>query len=167
MKRILVVYSIHILVAVAALALSYAHGGRPFWSMAIVFGGALWYYAHQRGAQGFETILFFGFAIAAAAGFWVGLSPYAMLVAMVAALGAWDLDHFAQRLRLVERVDLDTGLGSNHLRRLLFIEVLGLFTGLAGITSNFQLTFWTQLLLVVLAVFGLSRLVIFIKKELQ
>lgn len=167
MKRIQAIYSIHILIAVAALALSYAQGGWPHWSMAVVLGGAMWYTAHQRGAQGFETILFFGFAIAAAAGFWVGLSPYALLVALVASLGAWDLDHFSQRLRLVERVVLDTGLGNNHLRRLFLIESLGLMTGLVGLTSNFQLTFWTQLLLLVLAVFGLSRLVIFIKKELR
>ena len=167
MRRIQLFFTIHLLTAVAALALSYALGGRLQWAFGAILVGGLWYTAQFRGAQGIETILFFVFALAAAAGFWIGLPPVGMLLALVATLGAWDLDHFSQRLRLVERVVLDTGLGNNHLRRLLLIELLGLLAGLAGLTSSLYLTFWMQLLLVILAVYGISRLILFIKNELK
>jgi hypothetical protein len=167
MKRVQLFFTIHLLIAVTALAIGYALGGRLAWAFGVVFVGGLWYTAQFRGAQGIETIIFFAFALAAAAGFWIGLPPIAMLLTMVAALGAWDLDHFSQRLRLVERVVMDNGLDNNHLRRLLLIELLGLMAGLAGLTSDLRLTFWNQVLLVILAVFGISRLVLYIKAELK
>jgi hypothetical protein len=167
MKQVQVYFAGHLLVSVAALAIGYAMAEKINWAFIFVFFGGFWYYAHVRGTQGIETMLFFGFTLAAAAGFWFGMPPAAMLVGLVAALGAWDLDHFGQRLRLVKRVEMDSGLGGNHLRRLGLIELLGLLAGMAGLTSSLQLTFWVQLLLVVLAIYGISRLVILVKNNLN
>jgi len=166
MKLIQTFFTVHLLTAVAALAIGYAVGGYINWAFVIILFGGLWYFAHLRGAQGLETLLFFGYALAAAVGFWVQLAPLAMLVAMVAALGAWDLDHFSQRVRLVERAELTSGLNRNHLRRLAIIEGLGLLAGLAALTSSLQIPFWTELLLVILAVYGISRMVIVVKNTL-
>jgi hypothetical protein len=167
MKQIHAFFAAHLLVMVAALAIGYAVGGHINWAFVFVGFGALWYFAYLRGAQGIETILFFGFALAAAVGFWLQLAPIAMLVALVCALGAWDLDHFFQRLRLVQRVEMTSGLGRSHLRRLGLIELLGFLAGLAGLTSNLYMPFWAELVLVLLAVIGISRLVIVVKNTLE
>ena len=167
MKTINLLFSAHLLTAIAALAISLALGGALEAALVVVFFGGLWFFSQQQGMGGWGTILLFLFGLACGIGFWMDLTPGLLLLAIVATLGAWDLDQFSQRLRSVERVDLDSGLGKNHLRRLFLIESLGLLAGAAGLTARLQITFWAAVLLVILALVGISRLVIFIKKELE
>jgi hypothetical protein len=167
MKNINLIFSAHLLTAVGALAISFAQGGFLEAALVAVFFGGLWFFSQQQGMGGWGTILLFLFGVTCGVGFWMSLTPVLLLVTIVATLGAWDLDQFSQRLRSVERVDLDSGLGKNHLKRLFAIEALGLLAGLAGLTARIQITFWAAVLLVILALFGISRLVIFIKKELE
>jgi hypothetical protein len=156
----------HMLIGVAALAIGYAVAGLLLVSLVIVFFGAMWFAAQQRNGVGLEGILFTLFVLAAGIGFWLGAPGWLMLLATVAALGSWDLDHFLQRLSVVERVEFETGLGREHLRRLGMVEGLGLLAGLLALTSRMFIPFWWEILLVLLAVIGIRLVVRFVRKQM-
>jgi hypothetical protein len=156
----------HMLVAVMALAIGYALANLLVVSLLIVFFGACWFFVQQRHGIGFESFLLYLFVIGAAVGVWFGIPAWLALVAAVATLGAWDLDHFLQRLNAVERVDFETGLGREHLRRLGMVEGLGFLTGLLALTSHLKVPFWWEVLLVLLAMVGIRQLILFVRKQM-
>jgi hypothetical protein len=78
-----------------------------------------------------------------------------MLAGVVAALAAWDLDHFAQRLRGAGRVVGEAELVQAHMLRLLPIVLIGLLLGAVGLGLQIELRFGWALLLGALAVLGL------------
>jgi hypothetical protein len=155
------------LVAVAALAIGYALAGLLFVSMIIVLLGAMWFSAQQRKSTGLEGFLLTVFLLAGGFGFWVGVPAWMSLIATVATLGAWDLDHFLQRLSTVERVEFDTGLGREHIRRLAVVQGLGLLLGLLALTIHMKISFWWEALLVLLAVIGIRQLIRFVRKQME
>lgn len=165
MKVIQAFFVVHLLLAVAALSIGFALGGSAFAAMLIVFFGGFWYFASERGIYGPETFILFGYILAAASGFWTGKQPEVMLLSVVAALGAWDLDHFLKRLRMVKRVELATGLGRDHLRRLILVEMIGGVVGLAALYTRLQLGFWLAAGLALVAVIVLSRIVALLREE--
>ncbi len=155
------------LVAVAALAIGYAVQGLLGAALVIVFFGAVWAAMQQRGASGLEGLLLYGFALAAAISLWLGVPGWAALLSLVATLGAWDLDHFLQRLRSVERVAFESGLGREHLRRLVLVEALGYVTGLLALTTRVSISFWWVVLLGILLVISISRIIAFVRKQAE
>ena len=88
-----------------------------------------------------------------------------LLTGVVFSIGAWDLDHFLQRLNRADRVELVSGLGREHLRRLLLVEAVGLLIGLAALNFQTRVGFWFEALLVFLVVIGISRIVARVRKE--
>lgn len=158
----------HMLVAVAALAIGLATSetGSFLCSLLLVLLGVGWFANQQRGAVGGEGVLLFLFVLAAAIGFWLGAPSWVMLLGLVASLGAWDLDHFLQRLSRADRIELESGLGRDHLRRLMLVEVIGFTVGMVGLTFQTLITFWWEVLLVLLVVIGLSRIVARVRKEI-
>lgn len=166
MNLILRIFWAQMLVGVAALAVGYAAAGHIFVSLIFVFLGSVWFTSQQQKGSGLEGILLTLFFMAGGIGFWLGAPGGLMLVAGVATLGAWDLDHFLQRLSIVERVDYDTGLGREHLRRLGMVEGLGLLAGLLALTSRITLSFWWEVLLALLAVLGIRAVIRFVRKQM-
>jgi hypothetical protein len=122
--------------------------------------------AQQRNGSGLEGVLLYLFFIAGAVGLWVGIPGWFSLIAAVATLGAWDLDHFLQRLNAVERVEFESGLGREHLRRLGMVEGLGLLVGLLALTSHLTISFWWEALLLLLAIIGIRQLILFVRKQM-
>ncbi len=157
----------HMLVAVAALAIGLAASETApvVCSLVIVILGLVWYSSQQRRTSGSEGLFLFLFIFSSALGIWFGSPAWLMLIGAVSSIGAWDLDHFVQRLGQVDYVDLESGLGREHLRRLFLVEVVGLLVGLAALTIRAQISFWWEALLVMLVVIGLSRIVARVRKE--
>ncbi len=161
------VFWVQMLAAVASLAVGYAVAGKLIGSLIIVLLGAMWFSAQQRRGSGLEGVFLVIFLLAGGAGFWLGVPGWIALIATVATLGAWDLDHFLQRLNVVERVEFDTGLGREHFRRLAVVQGLGLFIGLLALFVHLRIAFWWEALLVLLAVIGIRQLVHFVRKQME
>ncbi len=155
------------LVAVASLAIGLAASETAplVCSLLLVMLGLVWFTTQQRRAPGFEGLLLFFFIFSAGLGFWLGSPAWLMLLGVVFSIGAWDLDHFLQRLGQVEHVELKSGLGCEHLRRLFLVEAAGLLIGLIALTLQARISFWWEALLVLLVVIGLSRIVARVRKE--
>lgn len=157
----------HMLAAVAALSIGYASRGLGMCSLGLVLLGAVWLATQQRKTYGFEGLMLFAFVLSAGVGFYFNVPAWLMLVAVIASLGAWDLYHFLMRLNRAERVEFNSGLGREHLRRLVLVELAGLVAGLATLTFQLQLGFWWDALFVFLVVVGLSMLIRRIRKETE
>jgi len=107
-----------------------------------------------------------GFAGLAAVGLLLGVGAGWMLLAVIAALCAWDLEHFygvlshpayaasAARRRKAEKA---------HLGRLLAVLAVGLLLGALGLIAPARLTFLPALLLSLLALLGLSWILSFFR----
>jgi hypothetical protein len=92
-----------------------------------------------------------------------------MLSGVVAALAAWDLNPFVQRLRSVDGVGAQAerrqGLERSHLRRLLLVCSLGSALAVVALGSRVKLGFGAAFWLGLLAVLGLSRAIGFLRSE--
>ncbi len=107
-----------------------------------------------------------GFAGLAAAGLLLGVEAGWMLLAVVAALAAWDLEHLYERLSHPAYAGSQAGRGAVervHLGRLLAVLAVGLLLGALGLLAPARLTFLPALLLSLLALLGLSWVVSFFR----
>jgi hypothetical protein len=146
------------------LAVGYALGGAWPGTLLILALGFLWLLDQWRGGGKVASVALVFFVGAAAVGLWLDLGDVWMLLGVVAALSAWDLDRFAQRQRNVGRVENVQQLERRHLRRLLIVDGLGLLLAAAG-GLKIKVSFGAALLLALLAVLGLSRAVGFLRRE--
>lgn len=159
------VLTISTVLATAALAAGYSLSGG--WLEALLVGalGTFWLLGQRRG-WGWVTSMALALLVGAASiGPWLGVGPGWMLVGIVAALSAWDLDHFTRRLRNVERVENAQNLERRHLQRLLIVDTLGLLLGAVALSIRAQFGFGTAFLLGLLAILALSRVIRAIRQE--
>jgi hypothetical protein len=100
----------------------------------------------------------------AAAGFYLELQPAWLVGAALSALAAWDLEYFSRRLHKAGLVIDQAGLIKAHLLRLVWVGLLGLT--LFGISNiiQFQFSFGLAVVLALLAVFGLSQGIAYLRQ---
>jgi len=149
--------AISIVFAALLPASGYALGGRWIGAAACVALGGLWLAGLRRGSNGIEGLGLVGFVAIAAVGVWLDLAAPLLLVGAVAALVAWDLDRFAQRLLSAGHVEAAPVLVRAHLKWLLIVAGLGLLLGLLAGGIQVPLSFGWVLGLGALAIVGLSR----------
>ncbi len=107
-----------------------------------------------------------GFTGLAVVGLRLGLGAGWMLLAVVAALCAWDLEHLEERLSHPIYAGSEAArhaMQKEHARRLLAVAALGLGLGAAGLVAQARITFLLALLLSLLALLGLSWVVSFFR----
>jgi hypothetical protein len=151
--------------ATCALVAGYAIGGYWIWILPILGLAALWLLGQRRGLKwvaSVELLHFVGFAVI---GIWQGLSYGLMLLGLIAALAAWDMDSFQQRMEDVKRVDRREDMERKYLRRLLVIEASGALLAFTAVSLTVTYSFGSALLLGLFAVIGLSRTIRFLRRE--
>lgn len=147
-------------VAAGALGLSHGLAGRWVEVTAVVALALLWLVGRRCGWGWRADLGLVGFTVAAAPGLGRKPDDIWMLVGAVAALCAWDLDHFARRLRHAawDRVSAQRRetMERAHLGHLLPVAAVGLLLAMAALRVEVHLTFFMALLLALLALIGLS-----------
>jgi hypothetical protein len=149
--------AISIILATLSLGLGYAMGRLWAGAALSVALGVLWLLGRRRGRGWAASVGMTCFVGTAALGIWWQLSAPAMLVGSVAALAAWDLDHFTERMRSTDHVVGQDGMVRSHLRRLLIVSGIGLLLGGVALGVQIELSFGWALLLGASAILGLSR----------
>jgi hypothetical protein len=107
-----------------------------------------------------------GFVGLAAVGLQLDLAAGWMLLAVVAALCAWDLEHLEERLShpgYAGSQAAHRAMEKGHLRRLMSVATVGFFLGSAALLVQARITFLPAVLLSLLALLGLSWLVSFFR----
>ncbi|MGD8624715.1 MAG: hypothetical protein PVF47_02325 [Anaerolineae bacterium] len=151
--------------ATLALALGYGLGAQWTGTAAALAAGLLWLAAWWRRLPWTAAAGLVAFTILAAGGIWLGLGAGWMLLALIAALAAWDLDAFARRLAGADRIHEEEAVERRHLARLGLVIGLGGFLALLALGIELRLTFLPALLLGLLAVIGLGRALSHIRQE--
>jgi hypothetical protein len=140
-----------------ALALGCALDGRWLWCLAVLAVAGGWSVGRWRRWPGVADAGLAAMASLAAAGVLLGLSAEAMLLGLVGALCAWDLDHFLRRMAHQQRAGDGRVLERRHLGRILAVAGLSLILGLVALRVDLELSLLTAVLLGLLAVLGLGR----------
>ena len=151
--------TISIVLATLLPVAGYATSGQWIGVAASVALGCLWLAGLRRGWQGTEVLGLAGFVGVAAVGVWLEVAAPILLAGVVAALVAWDLDRFAQRLRSAGQIEQEPALVRAHLRQLPIVAGLGLLLGLAAGIIPAPSSFGWALGLGALAILGLSRVI--------
>jgi hypothetical protein len=146
----------------AALALGIGYALTSLWigSVAAVLAGIAWLLAYAVALPTrLHDALWLLFMLLAGVGLLLALPAWLMLIAVVAALCAWDLAHLAARLRGVQRIDQPARLVGAHLRRLGLSAGLGLLLGGLALSVRVGLDFGSATLLALAALILLSQAV--------
>ncbi len=152
-------------IVLAATTLGTAYALADLWMVGAVIsslGLALAWRRHKTGtaaAWAMVVVVSGG----AAVGAWLGLDPYLLLLGLIAALSAWDLDAFSRQVR-------DTGavmpeLEGRHLRRLLIVDGISLLLAVLALTVQLRLSFGLAVAAAIVALVGLSRAVGFFRRD--
>jgi hypothetical protein len=149
--------AISTILATLGLALGYAAGQLWAGAALIVVLGVFWLLGRRGGRGWVASMGMTCFVGAAALGIWWQLPASAMLAGAVAALAAWDLDDFVQRMQGTDHVVDEDGMARSHLRRLLIVGGVGLLLGGVALGIQIELSFGWALLLGASAILGLSR----------
>ncbi len=169
------VFAAHLTIAITLLMLMLGYNAILYNLTILFFAAALvllvgtyWYSSAVQGKYGLETTFLMATLLADCAGFYFyAMPPLAALLIAVTALGAWDLTYFLRRLKAAGKLDYENQLGRNHLRRLILAEALGMTAGMMAATIHISLPFWLLLLFIMLAVVGVSRLIIYVRKQAE
>ena len=121
--------------------------------------GILWLWSEWSGWVWVAQVGLFVFITAAGAGVLIGLSPFLMALSVLGSLLAWDLNDFSHRLRNAAPGDMQQRLEKNHLRRLGWLEAIGLFLTLAALFIHLQISFGWMVLLALAAILGMVQMV--------
>ncbi len=151
--------------ATGVLALGYALSNAWAGTLLTIACGGVWWIGRQRSWPWIASAGLIVSTLAAAFGAWRGMPPAWMLTGAVAALAAWDLDHFERRLQDAQRVGGQRELIRSHLRRLLIATGSGLLLGWLALGVRVELGFGLALLLGLLAFLGLSGAIGFWQRE--
>lgn len=156
-----------ILIIIATLLLAGAHAlaGNPIGAMLTVATGLAWALALRRGRGTFTGFGMIGLHGAAVGGILGGMPPLFMVLGVVLALVAWDLDHAFRRLQAAGQIEDADGLLRARLRWLAPIALLGLGIGVLLPLVRVQIAFGWLLILGLAAALILSRILAGIQRE--
>lgn len=96
---------------------------------------------------------------------WRGVAPVWLLLSLTAGLLAYDVDHTRRRWGAVSFQPRQAEMRSRYLQRLLVMGVIGAGVGAAATLFTIRLTFTFVLLLSLLAVWGISQAIAFLRRE--
>lgn len=156
---------ISILLGTGSLAMGYGQAGATGYVRWFLLLAALWLFTHFRKWYWFSTIALLIMIFAAAYGVWLGYPTVWMILGGVGGLLGWDLSDFARRLSYASPMDDTRTLERRHLERAGIVAALGLGLALLSVVLRFErLAFEVAVGLLLLAVLGLTRLVIGLRR---
>jgi hypothetical protein len=161
----LVALLLSIIAGIVSLAYGYSQEGYADPALWIVLLGIAWVLAHWRRLYWFSSVALLSMIFAAGFGVWQEFPLIWMFLGALGGLLGWDLSDFARRLRYAAPTDDFEGMERRHLLRVGIVAGLGL--GLAYLSTLLQvrrLAFEVAVGLILLAAFGLTRLVMRLRR---
>jgi hypothetical protein len=154
-----------ILLGTASLAMGYGQAGVTDYPRWFLILAVLWLIAHFRKWYWFSSVALLITIFAAAYGVWQGFATVWMLLGALGGLLGWDLSDFARRLSYAAPMDDTRGMERRHLERVGIVAALGFGLALLSLYVHInRLAFEVAVGLVLLAAFGLTRLVMGLRK---
>jgi hypothetical protein len=152
-----------ITLATSAIAAGYALSGIWVGLLLAILWLLFWAISLVRqfsaGGAGVGSTALFGYVILTIHAVATSVWPGWLILGLVAALAAWDIEFFIQRMRDVQDDRLVESMISQHVRRLAMTMVAGLSLAGATVFIHYNLTFGIALGIGLLAVFAISRFI--------
>jgi len=156
---------ISIIVSTVSLAYAYSQMGFVTPAVGIILFGVAWFAAHWRKLYWFSSVALFVTIFAAGYGVWRDFPTVWMLLGALGGLLGWDLSDFAMRLRYAAPTDDVEDMERRHLARVGVVALLGgVLAYLSVVIQIRRLAFEVAVGLILLAVLGLTRLVIRLRR---
>ncbi len=153
------------IIAAGTLAAGYGFNNQPLGALLFVALGLLWLVGQRYKRPIVASASFLCFVVGAVLGAWYGVKSGWLLCGVTAALVAWDLSHFVAHVQETKNVENLRALERAHLQRLGLVGGLGLLLGVLALTVRLTLRFSVVIALGLVGVFGLSRLIRFLRQE--
>lgn len=161
----LIALVLSILLGTASIAMGYRQAGATEYTIWFLLLAVSWLAAHFRKYYWFSSLALLITVVAAAYGVWREFPTVWMLLGALGGLLGWDLSDFARRLRYAAPMDDTREMERRHLERVGIVAALGMGLALLSIYIRIhRLAFEVAVGLLLLAVLGLTRLVIGLRK---
>lgn len=147
------------------LTLSYAGINRWTAAQACIAVGLLGLAAQHWKWPAITSLAFFFFTVMSAMGIILQLKIIWMLIAVTSALMAWDFEYFTRRMARTKRVDKALDIEWEHIKRTALVAAAGLGLGALAISAELNIKFGWMVLLAVASVYGVTRIVKYMKEE--
>lgn len=154
-------------IAIATFAMTTSFAIRGFWLLAPIWvlAGALWALGEQRSTRSTPTLGLLIWLAGAIYGSFERVALIGLLVALVAALVAWESGRLTRRLRAARQVEFAAELTQAHQRRLFLTAGVGLLVGLVALLVRIPIGFNWALLLGIIAIIGLASALRYLQQE--
>ncbi|MEA3441339.1 MAG: hypothetical protein U9R58_13765 [Chloroflexota bacterium] len=154
---------------VATVFFGIGYGCQEIWYMLTIVCAIilLWIVAGVRNWFWVTTIAFILHTIIAAAGFFLSVESFWLILGLMFALFAWDLTSLTQRLSCARRVESQNKFFALHIRRLVVTGGLGVILAVLALNFNLQFSFGWLVLLGLLSVLGISYTIRYILRTSQ
>lgn len=158
MKATHIVFTLCVIAAALCLSAGFALLGAWVAALPIALAAVLWLATQALGKPANANLALWAlFTLAAGFGLLLRAAPLLLLTSAVAALCAWDVGAFAQRIRAASHVERLGEMERRHLLRLALTAVLGFALGGAAMLLRVNLGFGVAAVLVILTVLALSQ----------
>jgi len=165
MNRSIKIQTFCIIIAASVLAVCCFANGFLMKGAFISGIGFLWLYGQKRSLNLISSLSLLCISMLASIGIVFEIPVEWMLVSIIAAICAWDLNGFLSRIKKMESIEKIREIENRHLKRLLIIVGISLI--LCIITLNLEFSFklsWMSLFAFILA-FCLFRIFNFFMRE--
>jgi len=161
----IIFFILSITIGIASLAVGYWQSGLIVPAQWLLVLGLGWLGTHWRKWYWFSSVALTLIVFAAGYGIWLRLPSWLMLVGVLGGLLGWDLADLSRRLLFAAPTDDIRELDRNHIVRAGVIAAIGSGLGILSLVVQIQgMTFELAVGLIVLAAFGVTRLVMMLRK---
>jgi len=142
----------------------FSHGLVLKGSVALIIG-ILWLYGLKRNLNLIASLWMILLIIIASSCIVSEISVAWMLLTVIAAIYAWDLDWFVRRINNAVHVEKIQQMEQHHLKRLLIITAISFILSMVTLNLEFSFNFFWMLFLALIAAFCMERLFAFFMSE--
>lgn len=162
----LVAFVLSVILGTVSLAYGFSQAGMTDPARWFILLGIVWILSHWRKLHWVSSLAFAIMILGSAYGVWNNFTTIWMLLGALGGLLGWDLSDFARRLSYAAPTDDIRGMERRHLTRTAIVAALGFGIALLSLVIRInRLAFEVAVGLVLLAAFGLTRLVIRLRKH--
>ena len=161
----LVAFVLSVILGTGSLYIGYYQAGLVDSARWFIWLAIVWILAHWRKVYWVSSVAFLLTLLGAAYGVWHQLTTMWMLLGALGGLLGWDLSDFAMRLHYAGPHDDVQGMQRRHLERAGIVALLGFGLAWLSVVIHInRLPFEVAVGLVLLAVLGLTRLVLGLRR---
>ncbi len=156
-----------IAICLATLSLGIGYAAARYWAMLPMFAFlcGLWLGLRLQNWGWVHSIALLIYSGLAAFGLLARVPAVWMLICLLAALSAWDLEYFLRRVKSIEQEETARLLAQQHLQRLAAVDGVGLILAGAALAVQSRFSLGVGLVVGLLAILALSQVIGFLRRE--